>query len=80
MADTKTYSRIESRSLPIEPPAPFAKAISTNTTAPFDHLACPPKPWRRRMQAARSGKQNIIEGSMASGTSKETEIKLTHIL
>jgi hypothetical protein len=29
------------------------------------------------VQAARSGKQNIIEGSMASGTSKETELKLT---
>ena len=28
------------------------------------------------VQAARSGKQNIIEGSQASGTSKETEIKL----
>ncbi len=28
------------------------------------------------VQAARSGKQNIVEGSMASGTSKETEIKL----
>jgi len=27
------------------------------------------------VQAARSGKQNIIEGSMASGTSKEAEIK-----
>ena len=27
-------------------------------------------------QAARSGKQNIVEGSMASGTSTETEIKL----
>lgn len=27
-------------------------------------------------QAARSGKQNIIEGSRASGTSKESEIKL----
>src|SRR6202008_1994566 len=31
------------------------------------------------VQAARSGKQNIIEGSMASGTSKETEIKLTNV-
>ncbi|MEM6688150.1 MAG: hypothetical protein AAF664_01905 [Planctomycetota bacterium] len=31
------------------------------------------------IQAARSGKQNIIEGSMASGTSKETEIKLTGV-
>ena len=27
-------------------------------------------------QAARSGKQNIVEGSMASGTSKKTELKL----
>jgi four helix bundle suffix protein len=31
------------------------------------------------IQAARSGKQNIIEGSMASGTSTETEIKLTNV-
>jgi hypothetical protein len=31
------------------------------------------------VQAARSGKQNIIEGSLASGTSKESEIKLTNI-
>ena len=31
------------------------------------------------VQAARSGKQNIIEGSMASGTSKETEVKLTNV-
>jgi four helix bundle suffix protein len=30
-------------------------------------------------QAARSGKQNIAEGSMASATSKETEIKLTNV-
>ena len=30
------------------------------------------------IQAARSGKQNILEGSKASGTSKETEIKLTN--
>jgi len=30
-------------------------------------------------QAARSGKQNIIEGSLASATSKETEIKLTNV-
>jgi restriction system protein len=28
------------------------------------------------VQAARSGKQNITEGSMASGTSKKTELKL----
>ena len=31
------------------------------------------------IQAARSGKQNILEGSMASGTSKESEIKLTNV-
>lgn len=31
------------------------------------------------IQAARSGKQNIIEGSRASGTSKEIEIKLTNV-
>src|SRR5436309_9246894 len=31
------------------------------------------------VQAARSGKQNIAERSMASGTSKETEIKLTNV-
>jgi four helix bundle suffix protein len=30
------------------------------------------------VQAARSGKQNILEGSQFSGTSKETEIKLTN--
>jgi len=28
---------------------------------------------------ARSGKQNIVEGSKASGTSKEMEIKLTNV-
>jgi len=31
------------------------------------------------VQAARSGKQNIIEGSMAAKTSTETEIKLTSV-
>src|SRR5436190_8594967 len=31
------------------------------------------------VQAARSGVQNIAEGSMASGTSKKTEIKLTNV-
>lgn len=32
------------------------------------------------VQAARSGVQNIAEGSQASGTSKKTEIKLTNVL
>ena len=31
------------------------------------------------IQAARSCKQNIAEGSAASGTSKETELKLTNV-
>jgi four helix bundle protein len=31
------------------------------------------------VQAARSGKQNILEGSQASGTSKEAEIKLINV-
>ena len=30
-------------------------------------------------QAARSGKQNIVEASQASGTSKEAELKLTNV-
>ncbi len=30
-------------------------------------------------QAARSGKQNILEGSKASRTSTETELKLTNV-
>jgi restriction system protein len=31
------------------------------------------------VQAARSGKQSIAEGSMASGTSRKTELKLVGI-
>jgi len=31
------------------------------------------------VQAARSGAQNIAEGSLASGTSKKTELKLTNV-
>jgi len=31
------------------------------------------------VQAGRSGKQNILEGSQASGTSKENELKLTNV-
>ncbi len=31
------------------------------------------------LQAARSGKQNIVEGSKASRTSKETELRLTNV-
>jgi len=31
------------------------------------------------VQGARSGKQNILEGSQISGTSKEAELKLTNV-
>ena len=31
------------------------------------------------VQSARSGKQNIVEGSKVSGTSKEAELKLTNV-
>jgi hypothetical protein len=31
------------------------------------------------VQAARSGKQNIVEGSHVSGTSKEAELKLLNV-
>ncbi len=31
------------------------------------------------VQAARSGRQNIAEGSMAAATSKKTELKLTNV-
>ena len=31
------------------------------------------------VQAARSGRQNILEGSQVSGTSKEAELKLTNV-
>jgi len=37
------------------------------------------RPRDQMIQAARSGKQNILEGSQASGTSKETELKLTNV-
>ena len=44
----------------------FANAFSKRVTEPIDQM----------IQAARSGKQNIVEGCSASGGSKEMEIKL----
>ena len=35
--------------------------------------------YAQMVQAARSGTQNLLAGSQASGTSKETEIKLTNV-
>jgi four helix bundle suffix protein len=42
-------------------------------------LARGDRTYGQMVQAARSGKQNIVEGSQAAGTSKETEIKLVGV-
>ena len=42
-------------------------------------LVCGDRTIDQMVQAARSGKQNIIEGSEASATSKGTELKLTNV-
>lgn len=38
-----------------------------------------PRTYDQMFQAARSGKQNIAEGSVASGTSKKTELTLVNV-
>lgn len=43
------------------------------------HLGRSDRTVDQMIQAARSGKQNILEGSKAAQTSKETEIKLTNV-
>lgn len=43
------------------------------------HLSRGDRTIDQMIQAARSGKQNIAEGSQASGTSKEMELKLTNV-
>ncbi|MBM4153282.1 MAG: four helix bundle protein, partial [Kiritimatiellaceae bacterium] len=52
----------------------------------FDHREAGPKfydpkgrQYDQMTQAARSGRQNIIEGSERSSTSKDTEMKLTDV-
>jgi four helix bundle suffix protein len=44
------------------------------------HISKKSRTHDQMVQAARSGVQNIAEGSVASGTSKKTEIKLTNVL
>jgi four helix bundle suffix protein len=44
-----------------------------------DHLDKRDRTVDQMVQAVRSRKQNIVEGSMASGASRETEIKLTNV-
>ena len=55
--------------------------IVSDATAYFCHrfLDKRDRTYDQMIQAARSGKQNIVEGSQASGTSKEMEIKLTNV-
>ena len=50
-------------------------------TVRFVELYIPPKSRTtdQMVQAARSGVQNIAEGSVASATSKRTELKLTNV-
>lgn len=50
-------------------------------TVRFVELYIPPKSRTtdQMVQAARSGVQNIAEGSVASATSKKTELKLTNV-
>ena len=43
------------------------------------HLARGDRTVDQMIQAARSGKKNLLEGSKAALTSKETEIKLTNV-
>ena len=43
------------------------------------HLSRGDRTIDQMIQSARSGKQNILEGSKAAQTSKETEIKLTNV-
>lgn len=57
-----------------------AEIIYDGTVYFTEHfLTKPNRTIDQMVQAARSGKQNIAEASMASGTSKETEIKLTNV-
>lgn len=58
----------------------LAEAICDLTVIFIDRFVPRTSRTRDQMeQAARSGKQNIAEGSSASATSKETEIKLTNV-
>src|SRR5664280_990498 len=53
----------------IDPPSPRGYGAARRPSRMADQM----------VQAARSGVQNIAEGSQASGTSKKTELKLTNV-
>lgn len=57
--------------------APRAWPVEGATQAPV--TAKRSRTHDQMVQAVRSGKQNIAEGSMASGTSKKTELKLVGV-
>lgn len=60
----------------------FQKAeVVYDITFRFAHtfLSCGDRTVDQMIQSARSGKKNILEGSKAGRTSKETEIKLTNV-
>jgi four helix bundle suffix protein len=92
MTDNNTRNRREAHSNPAEPLIPdhggyrnlksFQIAqLAYDVTVRFcerfvDHRS---RTYDQMVQAARSGVQNIAEGSQASGTSKKTELKLTNV-
>jgi len=88
-SDGKHDSRASPSSHPIIPPRgdyqtllSFQKAeVIYDLTFRFAHqyLAKGDRTIDQMIQSARSGKQNILEGSKAALTSKETEIKLTNV-
>jgi len=58
----------------------MSEIVYDGTVAFCDRLISPRSRTHDQMvQAARSGKQNIAEGCMASGTSKKTELKLVGV-
>ena len=58
----------------------IAQLVYDLTVIFTEHYIDPKSRTRDQMvQAARSGVQNIAEGSLASGTSKKTELKLTNV-
>src|SRR5262249_45444959 len=67
----------DSKDRPWRPCCPFGPFPSEDPAMSDRFIDKRSRTHDQMIQAARSGKQNIIEGSMASATSKETEIKLT---
>ena len=58
----------------------MAELVYDGTVRFCERLVSPrSRTYDQMVQAARSGKQNIVEGSMASGTSKKIELKLVGI-